>query len=50
MKNLNWGEVAAWAGIVLSLASALGYAAVHDVRRALYYLFAAAITLTVVWR
>ena len=50
MTRVNWGEVSAWAGAALCLASAIGYAAAHDLRRALYYLFAFAITVTVIWR
>ena len=46
--GINWGEVGAWAGAGLCIASAVGYAFAHDYRRALYYAFAFAITLTVV--
>jgi hypothetical protein len=48
--NLNWGEAGAWANAALSLASAVGYTLVHDWRRALYFLFAFAITVTIIWK
>jgi TPP-dependent 2-oxoacid decarboxylase len=48
--NLNWGEISAWGIIGLSFASAVGYAVAHDWRRALYFLFATCITLTVAWK
>jgi hypothetical protein len=47
---MNYGAIGAWAGAVLSLVSAVGYFAAHDYRRALYFFFAFAITLTVIWR
>jgi len=46
----NWGQVSAWAGIALSIASSIGYAISGDWRRSLYYLFGTAITLTMVWQ
>lgn len=53
MKNLlglNWGQISAWTGAWLSLASAIGYAAAHDYRKALYFALAFAITVVVIWR
>jgi len=47
---MNWGTRLAWAGIILSLGAAIGYAIVKDYRRALYYFFAACITATVAWQ
>lgn len=46
----NWGEIGGWAGAILALASAVGYAFAHDLRRALYYLFAFGIGVVVIWR
>ena len=31
---VNWGDVGAWAGAMLSLGSAIGYAVAHDYRKA----------------
>ena len=47
---MNWGAIFAWAGIALSLGASIGYAFAHDWRRSLYYLFAALVTITVVWK
>ena len=47
---VNWGLVASWGGVVLSLASAIGYAFAQDWRRAAYFALAALITITVIWR
>lgn len=47
--SVNLGEVGAWAGIALGVVSAIGYAFAHDYRRALYFSFGVAITLTVIW-
>jgi hypothetical protein len=47
--GINWGDAGAWAGAFLSLGSAIGYAAAHDWRRALYFFFACAITVTIAW-
>lgn len=47
---MNWGNVGAWTGAVLSLVSAVGYFLAGDTRRALYFLFAFLITATVIWR
>ena len=48
--HANWGDISAWAGALLSLSSAIGYAFAHDWRKALYFGFAFAITVTVIWR
>jgi TPP-dependent pyruvate/acetoin dehydrogenase alpha subunit len=48
--GINWGTVGSWAGIGLGVISAVGYAFAHDYRRALYFTFGVAITLTVIWR
>ena len=50
LSSINWGEVGAWAGIVLGVISAIGYAVAQDYRRALYYTFGVCITLCVIWR
>jgi hypothetical protein len=47
---MNWGQVGAWAGASLCIFSSIGYAFAGDLRRALYYLFAFAITVVVIWR
>jgi len=47
---VNWGQISGWAGALLSLASAIGYAYAHDWRRALYFFFAFCITATVVYQ
>jgi hypothetical protein len=46
---MNWGAVIGWTGVAQCIAACIGYAFAHDMRRALYYLFAAAITVTVIW-
>lgn len=48
--GINWGVVGGWAGALLSLASAVGYAFQRDWRNALYFGFACAITVVVIWR
>jgi hypothetical protein len=47
---VNWGQIIAWTGVVLNIGAALGYAFAKDTRHALYFAFAAAITITVIWR
>lgn len=47
---MNFGAVFAWTGIVLSSGAAVGYAAIHDWRRALYFFFGACITAVVTWK
>ncbi len=47
---MNWGNVIAWAGALLSLGSAVGYAFAHNWQKALYFLFAFCITVTVIWK
>lgn len=44
---INWGKVFAWVLIVLMLACALGYALAKDYRKALYWFFAACVSVTV---
>lgn len=43
------GPAAAWCGIGLSVTSSIGYFWNGDIRRGLYYVFAALITAVVVW-
>lgn len=50
LYGLNWGQIFAWTGALLSLGSAVGYALAHDYRKALYFLFAFAITVCVIWK
>lgn len=50
MRNLNYGQIIAWSGVIQSACAAIGYAFAKDIRHALYFLFAAAITLVVIWR
>lgn len=45
----NWGLIIGWFGVVQCIACSVGFAFARDWRRALYYLFACAITLTVIW-
>jgi hypothetical protein len=47
---MNWGAFFSWSGIALSALASIGYLFAGDVRRALYFACAAAITLTVVWK
>jgi hypothetical protein len=47
---MNWGQIISWAGVALSIGAAIGYAFAKDARHALYFAFAAAITITVIWR
>ncbi len=46
---MNWGTVIGWAGFGQCLAAAIGYGFARDLRRVLYYVFAAAITAVVIW-
>jgi hypothetical protein len=48
LHGYNWGIIIAWAGIILSVGSAIGYACVKDWRHALYFAFAAGITTCVI--
>lgn len=50
LNGVNWGVVGGWAGAVLSLISAIGYAYAKDWRHALYFFFAFCITVCVIWR
>ena len=47
---MNWGARISWASVVLCLASSVGYWVAKDYRRALYYFFAACITVVVIWQ
>ena len=47
---INWGQIVAWAGAFLSLGAAIGYTFAKDWRHALYFLFAAAITIVVIYK
>ena len=49
-RGINWGLVIGWLGVIQSAGAAIGYACAKDVRHALYFAFAAAITVTVIWR
>lgn len=49
MLSWNWGSIMGWAGVVQSTLAAVGYFCVGDVRRGMYYVFAALITTTVVY-
>lgn len=46
---MNWGTMITWAGVALNVGSSIGFFAVKDMRRGLYFLCAAAITTTVNW-
>lgn len=50
LSGVNWGNVIGWMGVVQCVGAAIGYAFAKDIRHALYYVFAAAITVTVIWR
>lgn len=50
LHGLNWGQIVAWSGVILSVGAAIGYAFAKDIRHALYFGFAAAITICVIWR
>ena len=50
LNGINWGLVTSWGGVFFSIASAIGYAFAKDTRHALYFAFAAAITIVVIWR
>lgn len=47
---MNWGQVIAWAGALLSLGSAVGYFVAKDYRKSMYFLFALCITVTVIYK
>ena len=47
--QMNWGKILAWASIALCAGASIGYLCAGDHRRALYYFFAACITMTVSW-
>lgn len=50
LHSINWGVVIGWSGVIQSAGAAIGYAFARDYRHALYFLFAACITLVVIWR
>ena len=50
LPHLNWGQIIAWAGALLSLGAAIGYAFAKDWRHALYFLFAGCITIVVIYK
>ena len=47
---MNWGQVIAWAGALLSLGASVGYFVAKDYRKALYFFFAFCITVTVIYK
>jgi hypothetical protein len=47
MTQLNWGKVMAWVLIAMMLLAAVGYAVARDYRKALYWFFAACVSVTV---
>jgi hypothetical protein len=47
---MNLGTVAGWGGAGFSALTSIGYFIAGDIRRGLYFAFAFAITLTVIWR
>jgi hypothetical protein len=49
MSLWNWGTIIGWAGAAQCIAAAIGYALAKDVRRSLYYVFACAITVVIIW-
>jgi len=46
---MNWGFYIGCFSVLQCAACSVGYAAARDWRHALYFLFAAAITATVIW-
>ena len=50
LHGLNWGIIIGWMGVIQCAGAAIGYACARDTRHALYYLFAGAITVVVIWR
>ena len=48
--EMNWGFYIGCFSVFQCVACAVGYACARDVRHALYFTFAAAITLNVIWR
>lgn len=49
MLSWNWGYIMGCAGVVQSTLAAIRYFCVGDIRRGLYYTFAALIAITVVF-
>jgi len=47
---MNFGQLISWVGVLLNVGAAVGYCIARDYKRALYFFFAACITLTVIWR
>lgn len=50
LRGLNWGEIIGWVGVVQCIGACIGYAFAKDLRHSLYYAFAGAITVVVIWR
>lgn len=50
LHGVNWGVVIGWSGVIQSAGAAIGYAFAKDFRHALYFAFAAGITVCVIWR
>lgn len=50
LTSVNWGVFFGWAGVIQSVLACIGFGLAGNWRLCLYYLFAALITLTVIWR
>ena len=48
-NQMNWGTLGGYAGAFTSAVSSIGYFAIGDIRRGLYFLCCTAITLVVIW-
>jgi hypothetical protein len=48
--DVNWGQIIAIAGVVLSMGAAIGYACAKDYRHALYFFFGGCITVVAMWK
>jgi hypothetical protein len=48
VNQMNYGTAISWVSVVLCVGSSVGYFCAGDVRRALYFFFAACITVTVI--
>lgn len=47
---MNWGNVISWTSVALSSGASLGYFVYGDIRRGLYFILGAAITMVVIWK
>lgn len=47
--GMNWGTLGGYAGAFTAAVSSIGYFAIGDIRRGLYFLCCTAITLVVIW-